>query len=351
MSLPERFRQFPEIHCLAIFLVLVAPACLHAQSAACAKLQTEKTATYGFEPPQLSDQQRKDKSRQMDEFWNTARSMGTPGIACLQQMLASERSDAFFLFDASSLLLLLDSSPASLDAAAGALVHTDLNDVDTAAYVSFLLELSHKGMDIGPLAEKYMVYPSADTYLPEHAMKLTRADGALILYGSMKPELAERYLEALADGKDANARPAAVLALALNMTQASFRAFHAGIPLNGLTSDDGKMVESILRYEAPDPVPNAKLSREQVLKRTNAVVSGDFDRVDDSNPPYVAGDAAFETSASVRFTPADLPLAYEARQKSVRGVSDESLDEYMSWSHTILEIVNRNDLFRDLRAH
>jgi hypothetical protein len=352
MSLPERFGRSRGIECLALFLALVAPACLQAQSAPCAKLQTAKAAAYGFEPSRLSDQQRKDKSREMDEFWNTARSMGQPGVTCLQHMLTSERSDAFFLFDASSLLLLLDTSPASLEAASGALLHTDLKDVDTAGYLRVILGLSQKGADIGPLAEKYMIYPSVDTYLPEHgAMKLTRADGALILYGSMKPDLAEKYLEALALGKDANARPAAALALALNLTQASFRAFHTGISLDGVASDDRKMIESIVRYHAPEPPPNPTLSREQVLKRVNAVIRGDFDRADESNPPYVAGDAAFETSAPVRLTPADLPLVFEARRKSVRGVSDESLDEYMSWSHTILEVVNRNDLYKDLRAH
>jgi hypothetical protein len=196
-----------------------------------------------------------------------------------------------------------------------------------------------------------MTYPSVETYLPEHAMKLGRVDGALILYGSMKPEVDEKYLEALAEGDDQNARAAAVFCLALNMTEASFRAFHAGISLNGVNGDDQKTIRSILSYETPQTLPQPLLSREQVLKRTNAVIRGDFERVDESNPPYVAGDEAFKNSAPIQLTPADLPLVLEARRQSVRGVSDETIDEYMFWSRIILEIINRSNLYKGLRIN
>jgi hypothetical protein len=287
----------------------------------------------------------------MDHFWEMAKKFGPAAAPCLQQMLASEQNDAFFMFDGSSLLFTLDSSPESLAAISKALFHTDLKDVDTAAYISLLLQLSHRDVDIGALAEKYMTYPSVETYLPEHAMKLGRVDGALILYGSMKPEVAEKYLEALAEGDDQNARAAAVFCLALNMTEASFRAFHAGISLNGVNGDDQKTIRSILSYETPQTLPQPLLSREQVLKRTNAVIRGDFERVDESNPPYVAGDEAFKNSAPIQLTPADLPLVLEARRQSVRGVSDETIDEYMFWSRIILEIINRSNLYKGLRIN
>jgi hypothetical protein len=331
---------------------LGAPARICGQSSACANLLAAKAATYGFAPSRLSDAERKVKAKQMDQFWETAKKLGPPAIPCLQRMLGSDRNDPFFFFDGSSLLLSLDSSPASLKAISTAVAGTDLKDVDPAGYIRLLLQLSRRDVDIGPLAEKYMEYPSVDTYLPEHgAMKLTRIDGALLLYGSMDPDLSEKYLETLAKQSNSQTREAAVFALALNMTGASFRAFHAGISLDGISSDNRKAVISVVRYEAPGSEPHPQLSREQVLKRVDAVISGDFDHVDNSNPPYVAGDGAFETSAVVRLTPADLPLAFEARRKSIRGVSDESLDEYVSWSHTILGIINRNNLYGDLRSH
>jgi hypothetical protein len=135
------------------------------------------------------------------------------------------------------------------------------------------------------------------------------------------------------------------------MTEASFRAFHAGISLNGVNGDDQKTIRSILSYETPQTLPQPLLSREQVLKRTNAVIRGDFERVDESNPPYVAGDEAFKNSAPIQLTPADLPLVLEARRQSVRGVSDETIDEYMFWSRIILEIINRSNLYKGLRIN
>jgi hypothetical protein len=336
---------------LAVAILLGAPAEICGQSSPCARLRAAQDATYGFSPSRLSDAERKVKAKQMDQFWETAKMLGPPAAPCLQQMLASDRNDPFFLFDGSSLLLSLDSSPVSLNAISAAVARTDLKDVEPAGYIRLLLQLSRRDVDIGPLARKYMEYPSVDTYLPEHgAMKLTRVDGALLLYGSMEPNLGERYLEALAKQSDSETRGAAVFALALNMTEASFRAFHAGISLGAISSDNRKAIISILRYEAPHSEPHPKLSREQVLKRVDSVIRGDFEHVDDSNPPYVAGDDAFEASAVVQLTPADLPLAFEARRKSVRNVSDESLDEYVAWSHTILGIINRNDLYRDLRT-
>ncbi len=336
---------------LVMVVFLGAPARTSGQSSACANLQAAKAATYGFAPPRLSDAERKVKAKQMDQFWETAKRLGPPAIPCLQQMLGNGRNDPFFLFDGSSLLLSLDSSPASLKAISAAVAGTDLKDVDPAGYIRLLLQLSRKDVDIGPLAEKYTKYPSVDTYLPEHgAMKLTRIDGALLLYGSMDPDLSEKYLETLAQEGSSETREAAVFALALNMTEASFRAFHAGISLNGISSDNRKAIVSILRYEAPGSGPRPPLSREQVLKRVDSVIRGDFDHVDESDPPYVAGDDAFETSAVAQLKPADLPLAYEARRKSIRGVSDESLDEYVSWSHMILGIINRNNLYSDLRS-
>jgi hypothetical protein len=213
------------------------------------------------------------------------------------------------------------------------------------------LGLSEQGIDIGPLAEKYMRYPNVDAYLPQHAMTLDRIYGARILYGSMDPHVAEKDLEKLASDKAGIARPAAIMALAMNATEDSFRAFHNGLSLDGLSRPDVKQVNSILRYEPPQAGRLPKLSREAVLRRMRSVIKGDFEHSDDANPPYVAGDEDFETSARVLLTPDDLPLLYEARRKSVRGVSDESLDEYGSWTMTIVAVINRNDVYKELRPH
>jgi hypothetical protein len=319
------------------------------QSAQCAELDRARAQTYGFSPPKLSDAQRKAKSDAMDAYWNKVKSGGPTGVACLQEMLQANRADSFFAFDGSALLMSLDQSSASIQVIASSLERTDLAEIQPSSYVGMSLALSEKGADIGALAEKYMRYPKVDSYLPQHAMTLDRTDGALILYGSMDPNVSEKDLEKLAGEKDGVGRSAALVALAMNCTEASFRAFHNGLSLDGLSPADLKGINSILRYEAPHSGAHPKLTHDAVLKRVHAVIQGDFEHHDDANPPYVAGDKDFETSARALLTPDDLPLVYEARRKSVRGVSDEGLDEYLSWTYTIVAVINRNDMYKELR--
>lgn len=328
------------------------PGISRAQSSNCDTLRSSQRATYGFEPPSLTEAERTAKSQQMDQFWNAATALGPAAVPCLQEMLVTNKQDPFFLYDGSALLFRIDKSPASLAAISAALGGTDLKDVQTVDYLRFLIKLARLDVDIGPLAAKYMAYPSVVAYLPQHgAMRLDRVDAAMLLYGSMKPEVAEKYLESIATGPDLSARPAAIFALALNFTEASFRALHAGIPLEGLSADNEEVVRGIMQYTQLTEVPHTPLSRDQVLRRLAAVIQGDFDHIDPANPPYVAGDDAFDASAGVQLTPADLPVLEAARRRSVRDVSDESLDEYVELSRTMLQVINRHDLYKKWRVH
>ncbi len=335
-----------------LLFAFAAPCISRAQSSGCDELRSSQRATYGFEPPRLTEAERTAKSQQMDRFWDAAAALGPAAVPCLQEMLATNKQDPFFLYDASALLFRLDKSPASLSAISAALAGTDLKDVQTADYVGFLIKLARLDVDIGPLAAKYMAYPSVVTYLPQHAaMKLDRVDAAMLLYGSMKPDVAEKYLEPIATGSDLNVRPAAVFALALNFTEGSFRALHTGIPLEGLSADNEEVVRGITQYAQLTEVPHTPLSRGQVLRRLAAVIRGDFDHIDPANPPYVAGDDAFDASAGVQLTPADMPVLEDARRKSIRDVSDESIDEYIELSRTMLQVINRHDLYKKWRTH
>jgi hypothetical protein len=340
---------------IAVFLFAAfiwVPGISRAQSSGCDALRASQRATYGFEPLRLSEAERTAKSQEMDRFWEAATALGPDAVPCLQEMLAGNKQDPFFLYDGSALLFRIDKSPASLAAISAALAGTELKDVQTVDYLRFLIKLARLDVDIGPLAAKYMAFPSVVAYLPQHgAMKLDRVDAAMLLYGSMKPEVAEKYLESIATGSDSNARPAAIFALALNFTEASFRALHAGIPLEGLSANNEEVVRGIMQYTQLSEVPHTPLSRDQVLRRLAAVIQGDFDHIDPANPPYVAGDDAFDASAGVQLTPPDIPVLEDARRKSVRDVSDESLDEYVELSRTILQVINRHDLYKKWRTH
>jgi hypothetical protein len=305
---------------------------------------------YGFQPLSLSDPQREAKQTELQQFWLDAKAFGPAAVPCLQTMLANDKQDPFFLFDGASLLFSLDKSPATLSAVSTALLGTDLKEIRAADYIGFLLRLSRRDVDIGPLAEKYMKSP-----LPapagQTAGEQDRVSAALLLYGSMKPEIAEKYLELLAQQSDLDSRPAAVFALALTMTEASFRAIRGGIRFNGLSPDNQEVVRGILQHEPAPAAGHTPLSRDQVLGRLAAIIRGDFDHFDPDNPPFVSDDDAFQVSAGAQLLPADLPVLAEARRRSIRNVSDDSVNEYIALTRIYLEVINRYDLYKKLRTH
>jgi hypothetical protein len=333
----------------ALLAVSAAAAPAFAQSDACAALQSALRQTYGFDPTQLSDQQRAAKSKALQEFWEDAKGLGAPAVPCLRQMLASDTQDPFFLYNGSLLLFSLDTSPSSTAAISTALAGADPQDVDAAQFIGLLIKLARLDVDIGPLAAKYLNYESlhSDTQGP-NAFRLF--DVALLLYGSMQPLLAEKYLEGLAQYGEPNARSAAVFALALNLTEPAFRALHAGVSLAGLPDDNRNIVLSIFTYQQMTAAPHTPLSRDEVLKRLDSVIRGDFAHIDAANPPYVSGDQAFAVSAGAQLTPADIPRLLEARRMSIRGVSDDSLAEYTTLTRIIIEVINRYNLYKKWRV-
>jgi hypothetical protein len=165
----------------------------------------------------------------------------------------------------------------------------------------------------------------------------------------MSPELAATDLHGLLKYGETNARPAAVFALALNLTEPAFREMRAGVSLAGLSEDDRQVVLSVLTYTPMSAAPHTPFSRDEVLKRLDAVTRGDFAHIDPQYPPYVSGDQAFEVSAGAQLTPADLPRLLEARRMSIHGVTDDSLDEYLTLTKTVLEVINRYNLYKKWR--
>lgn len=102
---------------------------LYGPSAHCETLEAAAAKADGFAPSQVTGEARKLKAKQMDQFWDSAKGLGPPSIPCLQQMLGNERRDPGFLFDASSLWLPLNRSPASLEAVSAAVASLMILDM------------------------------------------------------------------------------------------------------------------------------------------------------------------------------------------------------------------------------
>lgn len=315
-----------------------------AMESACAELQKEKSDIYGFHPAHISQKERDAKSSQMDRFWESVKSQGSPGIDCLKQLIVAEQQDGYFVFDAASLLLSLDTSTASLEVAASGIAKADLKDLDSSSYIRTTLFLLHRGMDITPLVEHYMTAPEVKGFVPQHAMTLDRETGAVFMYGSMPSSLADQSLIWMLNSKESATKNAAVALLSLSLTEDSFKAIKT-VDRTSLPEFIRKSVEGIMKHQRIEDAGPTKKSRAEVLQTLNRIPKFGRDFWG------VAGDKNFTQSAIALLQEEDLPALREARRKSIYSLSDEALHEYLALFRVLLGVINRLDLYKDSREH
>ena len=198
-----------------------------AQAPLCADLRSQKERVYGFHLTQLNETQIDAKSREIDAYWKQLQSAGPEGVNCLKEMLAAEKTDHIFQFDAASFLFQLDKSPESLNLAKNAIVQTDFQETDPANYLSLALELSQHGANIQSLAARLLVFPNAVIHISEHSLDLDSDTAALFLYASMDSAKASKALVAQLQAQEPFVRAAAAHLLAEQMTEEAFRTLSA----------------------------------------------------------------------------------------------------------------------------
>ncbi|MCC6141293.1 MAG: hypothetical protein IT389_11860 [Nitrospira sp.] len=311
---------------------------------ACAQIQQEKSRIYGFHPSRISKEEQKSRSNQMDQFWSSVKSQGQSGRECLKQLILAEQQDGFFVFDGTSLLMDMDQSPASLEVALAGLSKTNLKDIDSSGYIRMALFLFHKGLEITPLAEHYMIAQEVKGFVPQHAMRLDRETGAFFLYGSMPITTADQSLVRMLSVPELPARSTAALMLSMSMTEESYTALKS-LPKTFLPEQIRIAIEKSTKYQSIQESGPFKMTRAEVLNVLSRIPNygGDF--------WGVAGDKEFTKSAVGTLAYGDLPALREARRRSLSGLSDEALHEYFALSHILLRVINRLDLYGELRDH
>lgn len=340
----------------------------------CASIRSAKDKTYGFRPMDLDTKAREGKSSAMDAFWGLVKNDKTAGVTCLRELLSKEEKDGFFLFDGASLLFDTDSGPASLSVIKSSLLRSDLSQVDPGAYVNMAFALSRKGVDIVELARRYMELDKADAFIPAHSLRLERWMGGLFLYGSMPADEADRNLVELLKSSSTEARGAAALVLAINMTETGLKELSSMKGFGDLPAVYRQRIAEMRSYEpykAPEErllftrtqvldaiqrLPHTREEFEKALDRQaeyEAKVSGDALKAHEEGPPFIEldGHTRFIESAMATLTEADLPAIREARRKAVHGISDESLYEYFTYTAIIQSVLNRLDLYKTYRRN
>lgn len=370
----------------AAFLVLgmtIGAGIAEAQAPVCADLRAQKEKVYGFHLTQLNETQIDAKSKEIDAYWKQLQSAGPEGLSCLKEMLAAEKTDHIFQFDAASFLFQLDKSPDSLNLVKDSIVQTDFQETDPANYLSLALDLGQRGVNIQSLAARLLLFPNAIIHISEHSLDLDSDTAALFLYGNMDSAKASKALVAQLQAQEPFVRAAAAHLLAEEMTEDSFRTLSTWGGLAEIKEEYRRNdIQSVMKYQAPDPAEfaNPKWTREQVLqiivglphtrKDFDDVMStrgAEFDRqmrdkkptqeelakaVAESEPIYgIADRTAFQNSAVATLKTEDFDTLREARRKSLYNISDESLAEYLAYTQMMIRLLNRLDLYKDYRTH
>ncbi|MGH9513921.1 MAG: hypothetical protein ACRD2U_17480 [Terriglobales bacterium] len=281
----------------------------------------------------------------MDSFWNLVKHKGPDGLRCIRELVETEREDKYFLFDAASILTTFDKTGDSDKTILDGLVGTDLRDVDPSGYIYVALQLSHRGDDIGPAANKYLHAPDVTTYLPAHGgYELNRTRGAILLYGSLPPGLVDKYLDPEIRASEPEVRDTAAVILSLNMTEDSFRAIASLGARSGLSKAALDQVESVRKYQAVPVSRPSKYTRQQMLEKISRLPEVE-DGIND------AENRALDNSIYAEINDGDLNALREGRERMIQGVSNESVEGYLEMSRILLNLINVLDLYRTYRIH
>jgi len=279
----------------------------------------------------------------MDRFWTLAKSEGPEGLACVASLIADEKTDTWFLFDAASLLATFDNSGRSDAAVVSALSRTDLGEVDPPGFIDVALQVARRGGDIGPAAHNYMNATKVTASLPAHGgYKLDRTAGAILLYGRMPADAADKYLAIEVTSKNLETRDAAAIVWSMNMTESSFKGLAALGEMANFSTETREHVRTIRRYVRVPVTRPPKYTREQVLQKI-----GKWPELSDTP----AEEDALDNAVYVTLTPADLVTVREARRRLIAGVSDESLEAYNQASHMLMNLINVLDAYKEYRVH
>jgi hypothetical protein len=135
--------------------------------------------TYNFQPHLLTNQEIKDKSAVLDQFWTAAKAKSSVYIPSLRQELRNFRNPPFFLYDGSMLLFSLSDTPTDRKIALAAMAHCDLRDVQPKDYFHQVHRMATLDENTAAAAFHILAQPKFSVFIPPHVLTLGQ-DYALI---------------------------------------------------------------------------------------------------------------------------------------------------------------------------
>jgi len=329
---------------LVTTLVCNLPLAANQRKDACGELNALIRATYTFKPSRLSAAERDAKSKALDRVWNTAKSNPSELLPCLRTALQDPAADPWFRFDGVNLLVQLDPSPASKAMQVRYFTDVDLDDVDLRYWVQTLARLGAEGYDVSASAARWLTYPKAEYWLPEHGLyRVTRSNGALYLYGSMDESQATPALFKIVSNPDHPGREDALWILMNQATPEALRLLKKvdsrGFSSQAQRSLGALLTQPVLLRSRPG---KPQVSREEYLMAFRAILRGDWsafqvlvERVPDG-----------EKDAVAVLKPEDLPPLRQVRRLRIAHANQHAIEYYNDFSAILMALTWKPELVK-----
>jgi len=301
----------------------------------CAAFKGQLRRTYGFRPAQLDAQAQARKIELMDGVWNAVHRESAALGPCLKEALAGTTDDGWFLFDGGQLLVAVDDSRDAKELLLKGLARVELDDVDLRTWVARASRLGLDGLDTAELGRRWLLYPEAKYFLPEHVYEVDRGTGARFLFGAADERFATPVLTRLAREATDEVKETAVWLL---MSQATPEALGVlrGVDRTGLSQQAIASLDALAK--APrliEPRAQPKTTRAELVAAFTALLRGDeapFERLVEAVPDG-------ERDVVAVCTAADLELLRKVRRYYAAKNNPHALDFYDQFSQIIMTLV------------
>jgi hypothetical protein len=322
----------------AFLVVLLIPILSQGQIDQCAEFQRLIKETYNFKPARLNEAEQTAKSNAMDRVWESVKRDRATLLPCLRAALTDPNADGFFRFDGSNLLLSLDQSPESKLTLVRAYALVDLGDVDLRVWVGRLALLGAEGFDVSEAADRWLRFPKAFYYLPEHGVyKVTVDNGAMFLYGSMDEGQATPALLKIVSDKNHPGREIALWAL---MNQATVESLQALKQINA-REFSGKAQKSLSALLTSPQLLEArakpKTTRQEFVTAFEKLLQGDWHPFLDLVSAVPDG----ERDVVAVLKPEDLPLVRKVRRRIIANGNQHAIEFYNTFSTILMTLIKK----------
>jgi hypothetical protein len=320
-------------------LFLFSANVANALQSTCEGFQETIKATYNFKPSRLrTEAESNAKSAAMDRVWEMVRAKPAGLLPCLRAALADPQADPWFRFDGSNLLVSLDPSAASKAEQVRQYTAVDLDDVNLMVWVSTLAQRGAEGFDVSEAGVRWLAYPKAKYYLPQHgAREVNKFLGAIFIFGSMDEAQATPALLKIAASAGHPGRDTAISLLLMQATPEAVRGLKA-LDLTGLSPGaQAALREHLERPKVIAPRDKPKTTRAQFLEAFEAAGKGDWSYFSELVSEVPDG----ERDAVAVLKPKDVPLLRRVRRARIAHANHHAAEYYVSFTQILMTMISR----------